>query len=127
MTCFEVFYRALNNYLYIKSGRPVVHPKTKNEFQKIDKTIDWFRANHTYLIVQTWSSDEERKIRLSFQKRHVLTHTGGLIDDNYCNNTGENKSLIGTSVQLDKSEIIVAVLAVKNALGATRQHFAPIP
>ena len=49
---------------------------------------------------------EWNKIINAFQKRHLLAHKLGIIDQDYINNTSSNQNLLGTPVVINREEVI---------------------
>ncbi|MBP3856656.1 MAG: hypothetical protein IK990_13720 [Ruminiclostridium sp.] len=88
-----------------------------NDFQIVDKgdTIFKNETNHSY---SDWlSQDEISYMRLFFQKRHIVEHNSGIIDQKYIDNSNDNSYTVGQRLIVKKDEVIEFLRIVKK-LGA---------
>jgi len=79
--------------------------RASNKFQNLDRAEQLLQRDLEYSIKVCLSETDRRIISKAFQKRHVLIHNSGIIDQKYVEVTGEDISLIGTKVQVRKIEV----------------------
>jgi hypothetical protein len=125
VSCFEAFHRNVSVYAFDQAGKSLKELSKKTQFQNLSKTKDWFKNHYNYELFGILNNDGMQTLNLVFQKRHLLAHKRGIIDDDYIRNTGEPEDLKGNFVRIDKVEIIDAVQLVKRVIEAERKHFAP--
>lgn len=87
-------------------------------FQAIEKARDQIRGLFGIDIAQAITPDEWTSVLRSFQKRHLLAHRMGVVDQAYLDRTGEPGSLLGRRVSISPGE----VSALTGALGAIGRH-----
>lgn len=87
-------------------------------FQAIEKARDQIRGLFEIDIAQAITPDEWTSVLRSFQKRHLLAHRMGVVDQAYLDRTSEPASLLGRRVSILPEE----VSALSNALGAIGRH-----
>lgn len=74
-------------------------------FQRIEKARDQVRDLFGVDLAQAIAPDEWTAVVRSFQKRHLLAHTMGVIDQAYIDRTGESPSLLGRRVSILPEEV----------------------
>jgi len=109
VTAFETYCK--NKY----AGKMVeLHPsssyqkwlkKAGNKFQNLDKAERLLQEDLGYSLRQKLSEADTKIISKALQKRHVLIHNSGIIDETYIKATGEDASLIGKKVRVGKREV----------------------
>jgi uncharacterized Zn-finger protein len=85
-------------------------------FQNVPATRKFFLDS---LGIDIWSPlrvDVGLAVRRGFQKRHVLEHNGGIIDQRYIAEIPEDASLIGQEVSLELSELELAADGLRRML-----------
>ncbi len=76
-----------------------------NDFQMVQKGSDLFKdaCGKEY---SAWLSQYEiDRMNLLFQKRHILEHNAGIVDDKYIQKSGDNNYSVGQHIVLNKSEV----------------------
>ena len=124
---FEQFCNRLNWYLFHLKSQPEQRPSVSNPFQKtfLDKSSgvgirqfkahEWFNVTHRIDIFAAVNKRDTDKLWLVFQKRHLMQHQGGIIDQKYIDNTNPSSTDIGKPVPIDKVEagdVIVTLRAI---------------
>ena len=123
VTCFETFYRRLNDLAFIHSGLPVKCPPRRNQFQNITATREWFAENHKLDPWESLEGHEIHRLNIVFQKRHVITHNGGIQDSAFIRNTGLREENIGKPVEISRSEILKAINQLGRIVQIARRDF----
>lgn len=118
---FESFMRRLDSHIFKTNNRRPEKLTRPNLFQNLSGTNDWFGSHHHISIFQSLSSKEFAQLDMVFNKRHVLTHTGGLMDERYVKNTEGELEQIGKPVRLDKIEIEQATRSMRLIISNMRQ------
>lgn len=79
----------------------------KNVFQRLDDGNKlWHDA--TGQGYSDWITDEEYALlKKCFQRRHVLQHKDGIVDQEYIDKSGDTSYLVGQHLIINKAEIIV--------------------
>lgn len=87
-------------------------------FQAIEKARDNARDLFGIDLAQPVTPDEWAAVLRSFQKRHLLAHRMGVVDQTYLDRTGESGSLLGRRITILPQE----VSALASALRAIGRH-----
>jgi len=64
-------------------------------------------------LTSPFTADEWRLLVQGFQKRHLIAHRMGVIDQAYINNSGDLRAVVGRKVDLDSEEVTVVLLLVR--------------
>jgi len=75
-------------------------------FQNIENARKILIKKYNFDIAQGINKTDWEKIILAFQKRHLLAHNLGKIDQEFINKTNSDKSLLGKQVEVTKEEVI---------------------
>ena len=77
----------------------------RNAFQNLDGANRIFTTDFGFDCLATLTLDELAHCRKCFQKRHLLAHNSGLIDQKYITETNESQSLLGKRVTVTGNEV----------------------
>lgn len=97
-----------------------------NDFQRLDKG-----AKHWKLLFGTtyddWISKENwNRLKTLYQRRHLLSHKEGFVDDQYISNSGDNSYKVGQRIVVKEADVIEMVALVKelsnNIRAEANQH-----
>jgi hypothetical protein len=122
VSCFESFLRQQNAFLCELAGIPSKKLSRPNLFQNIQDSEAWFCQNHGVSILGAFPSGRDRVLTLTFDKRHVLIHNGGVMDRRYVEKTGSDLQ-IGQPIELDKQEITEALTTISSMVQTFRARF----
>lgn len=75
-------------------------------FQNIDNARKKLMKKYNFDIAKGINKADWEKIINSFQKRHLLAHKLGIIDQEYIKNTNSDQSLLGKPVAIKREEVI---------------------
>jgi hypothetical protein len=81
-------------------------------FQSIDKAADRVSQLFGFDMRLSAGPAEWELIKTHFQKRHLLAHTGGVVDEQYLQITGEDRGVLGRKVPLSADQVRSAIQAV---------------
>jgi hypothetical protein len=101
LTAFEATLKAL--YLYGKTQpgtKPL--PKVGNDFQNVDKALQRFEELNLNPF-EALTEPEMAALRLNIQKRHIIGHNLGVVDDKFA--THANDAKVGETVHLVGEDI----------------------
>jgi hypothetical protein len=74
-------------------------------FQNITRARDRLANGHGVDISNGLSASEWSFVVTQFQKRHLLAHTLGVVDQDYVGKTGTSSSMIGKKVQISEDDV----------------------
>lgn len=94
ISAFDGFGRAHCSHLYQKIS-----------FQNAELAFDKLRKDHGVDIQIGLDNKQWEFIKEQFQKRHLLAHTMGIIDEDFILRTGQSVSLIGRKVQIAEGDV----------------------
>lgn len=64
-------------------------------------------------LTSPFTADEWRLLVQGFQKRHLIAHRMGVVDQTYINTSGDLRAVVGRKVDLDSEEVTVVLLLVR--------------
>jgi len=85
----------------------------KISFQNIDATKDRLQREHGIDISAGLNTDQWGFVTEQFQKRHLLAHKMGVIDEEFICKTGQSQSLIGRKVSISEEDVRKLVANLK--------------
>jgi hypothetical protein len=85
-------------------------------FQNISTARERVRELFAVDFASSLTTDDWMKVQRAFQKRHLLSHKMGVVDEAYLSATGETRSFLGRKVPLAGAEIAELVVRLR-ALG----------
>ncbi len=107
VSAIDGYGRELSKLFAPKSSNPV---KAQNiSFQNIEGAQTNLVTLFSIDITQAISTIEWNDLKKLFQKRHLLAHKMGVIDQSYISATGESPGLIGRKVEISSQEVRDAV------------------
>ena len=75
-----------------------------NDFQIVEKGSKLFN-NATGKGYDEWLNKSElQRMNLLFQRRHIIEHNGGLVDERYINQSGDNSYTLGQHIVVQKKD-----------------------
>lgn len=69
-----------------------------NDFQIVEKGSDLYRDAISYGYEKWLNEDELKEMNLNFQKRHILEHNNGIIDEKYIEKSNDTTYKVGQRV-----------------------------
>jgi hypothetical protein len=94
-------------------GRNSVRLFTKNteksdlsiSFQNISKAYERILNEFGFDISDGLTPDKWEKVKRNFQKRHLISHNDGIVDDAYIQNTNDQEAALGRQVAICANEV----------------------
>lgn len=77
-----------------------------NDFQIVDKGSSLFQKYHGFGYDKWLTSDEISFMNLMFQRRHILEHNNGIVDDKYLHNSKDTLYRVGQRVVCKKDHVL---------------------
>lgn len=87
--------------------------KRVNDFQMVDKGSQYFRDETGSGYEAFLSSDEIDRIKLYFQRRHIIEHNTGIVDQQYIDKSGDTDYSVGQRVVVKTSEALDLIKIIK--------------
>lgn len=106
ISAFQKFAQSNFNTLTGRSARP-------NDFQIVEKGSNLYREelDNGY---EKWLNEEEIEyMKLMFQRRHIIEHNSGLIDEKYLDKTNDTSYKIGQRLIVRKDDIAKLVEVIR--------------
>jgi len=101
LTAFEATLKAVYVYGKTRAGANPL-PKVGNDFQNVDKTFQRFRELNLNPFEEL-TEPEMAALRLNIQKRHIIGHNLGVVDDKFAIHANDAK--VGETVHLVGEDI----------------------
>lgn len=114
VSAFDGFGRETCRVFSSKATKP--EKAIEIRFQNISNTRERVRELFAVDFASNLTDDQWAEVQRAFQKRHVLSHKMGVVDEAYLSATGEPRSLLGRKVPLAGSEIDELIVRLR-ALG----------
>ncbi|MEP7374632.1 MAG: hypothetical protein ABI675_14655 [Chitinophagaceae bacterium] len=80
-----------------------------NSFQNIDAGSDYWKQAIGEGYSDWITSDEMNKLKILFQKRHLLAHTEGIVDQKYIDNSGDSSYKVGQRIVVRPEDVRVCL------------------
>jgi hypothetical protein len=103
VSTFDGFGRETCRVFATKAAKP--EKAAEIRFQNIAAARDRVREQFSVDFAATTAPADWKHILRAFQKRHLLAHKMGVVDEDYLSATGESSSLLGRKVSIDSAEV----------------------
>ncbi len=116
--CVVAFQKMMESLYLKKSGKAKVQANT---FQRIDDGSKLWQelCGESY---ESWiGADRLKTMILLFQKRHILAHGEGFVDDKYVQKTGDDRYKVGQRVVIRDSDVLELLDCVKTIVAHARK------
>jgi hypothetical protein len=100
-------------------------PSTKikfNAFQNLDIGGEYWRELFGESYSDWLSPIEFKEVSILFQKRHLLSHTEGIVDQKYIDKSGDNIYSVGQRIVIKEKDILRLIFLVKTIIDKIRTH-----
>ena len=115
VSAFDGFGRETCRVFAAKSDKP--EKTAEIRFQNIAAARDRVKERFSVDFAATAAHEDWKHIMRAFQKRHLLAHKMGVVDDDYLSATGDSPSLLGRKVSIATAEVRELVARLQS-LGA---------
>jgi len=100
--CVTIFQSFSNRYFEINHSDIQV---PFNGFQRLDKADELWRKATGKSFDTILSLGEAERLLLFFQRRHILTHSDGIVDETYLKNSKDKNYSIGQRIVVSQTDI----------------------
>ena len=84
-----------------------------NDFQIVEKGSQLFK-DATGKGYEEWLSDKElREMNMLFQRRHLIEHNNGMVDQKYIDKSGDSSYVIGQRLVVKESDALTLLAIIK--------------
>lgn len=104
ISAFDGFGRELCKIHNSKSKLP--DKVNKISFQSLDGAKDGIRNHFELNLDESINNEEWRIANISFQKRHLLAHKMGIIDEEYVRRSGDTTAIIGRKIVITSEDVL---------------------
>lgn len=112
VSAFDGFGRETCRVSLNKSSDPT---KARNvSFQNIESAQQRILTLFALDLTQGTTTEQWRAVKTSFQKRHLLAHKMGVVDQEYVDATNDRSAIIGRKIQITKQEISALLASLKS-------------
>mgnify|MGYP002431078235 FL=1 len=87
--------------------------KRVNDFQMVDKGSKYFRDETGSGYEAFLSPNEIDSMKLYFQRRHIIEHNTGIVDQQYIDKTGDTDYSVGQRIVVKTSEALELIAIIK--------------
>ena len=92
-----------------------------NAFQNLDIGATYWKE----LLEETYADwltvDEMKRLNLLFQKRHLLAHTEGIVDQKYLDKTNDISYKVGQRIVIKEKDVVELINLIKRLVDTLRQ------
>lgn len=99
-------FECLNEALFEKLPNASKHPRTGNVFQRVDDASMLWQLATGKGYGDFLLAAELQRMRLLFQRRHVLSHRQGLVDENYIDRSGDTTYAVGQRLVVRDADVL---------------------
>jgi hypothetical protein len=111
VSAFDGFGRETCRVFSSKAADPV--KAASISFQNIGRARDRVRNLFGLDVAANLNESDWTKVCRCFQKRHLLAHKMGVVDDEYIQATGDGTAVIGRKCQVDANEVRALVTSLR--------------
>lgn len=84
-----------------------------NDFQIVEKGSKLFK-DATGKGYEEWLSDKElQKLNMLFQRRHLIEHNNGMVDQKYIDKSGDHSYVVGQRLVIKESDALTLLALIK--------------
>jgi uncharacterized Zn finger protein (UPF0148 family) len=92
-----------------------------NAFQNIEIGATYWRDLFGETYADWLTADEITRLNLLFQKRHLLAHTEGIVDQKYLEKTNDTSYKVGQRIVIKEKDVLELIILVKKLVDTLRQ------
>lgn len=95
-------------------------PAPMNAFQRLAQGSELWQARVGVAYVDILGSSDLERLRRLFQKRHLLAHSDGIVDQRYINESGDSTYKVGQRITVSTSEVDGIVIGIGKLVAGLR-------
>lgn len=111
--------------LYESSNPAVDAPM--NAFQRLSQGSDLWKARVGVAYSDILSVPEQARLKLLFQKRHILAHNDGIVDQRYINESGDTSYKVGQRIAVTAVDVDDMVAGISKLITEIRKSVLALP
>jgi len=100
-------------------GKKSRHPDKINKisFQNLGGAQEGIKNHFEFDLTTGIDNDEWRIANISFQKRHLLAHKMGIIDEEYVKRSGDTTAIIGRKIVITSEDVVRLIPIIEKLAG----------
>jgi hypothetical protein len=111
--------------LYASTGSAT--PAPMNAFQRLAQGSELWAARVGITYADILGAADLERLRRLFQKRHLLAHSDGIVDQRYVNESGDMTYRVGQRITVSTSEIDDIVAGIGRLVAGLRSAISALP
>jgi hypothetical protein len=111
--------------LYASTNPAVAAPT--NAFQRLSQGSDLWKARVGVAYADVLSGPEQARLTLLFQKRHILAHSDGIVDQRYVNQSGDTSYKVGQRIVVTAADVDDIVAHISKLITEIRKFVRALP
>lgn len=97
---------AFQRFCEVTYTKALPNQKVKfNAFQNLDTGSDYWKAHFGEGYTDWLTTSDFKKLTLLFQRRHLLSHTEGIVDQKYLDRSGDTTYKVGQRLVIKESDV----------------------
>lgn len=101
-----------------------INPSRKikfNAFQNLDTGSEYWKENFGESYSDWLSPSEYKELNILVQKRHLLSHTAGIVDQKYIDRSFDKTDSVGQGIVVKEKDVLSLVNFIKKNVGCITQ------
>lgn len=111
--------------LYASTNPAVAAPMTA--FQRLSQGSDLWKARVGVAYSDILTGREQARLKLLFQKRHILAHSDGIVDQRYINESGDTSYKVGQRIAVTAADVDDIVAGISKLVTEIRKSLLAPP
>jgi hypothetical protein len=125
VSAFDGWGRAVCEVFAAKAVDPVKAAKVS--FQNVKRAQEALKIHFSFDAETVLGTDAVAALHRAFQKRHLLAHRMGVVDDDYLRQTGDRTACEGRRITIAASEVEAIAAGVRAWAEALNAHLGRLP
>ena len=113
-------FERLNEALFAKLSNAAQHPKKGAVFQRVDDASQLWAQASGKGYGDFMTAAELTRMKLLFQRRHVLSHRQGIVDQPYIDKSGDTSYAVGQRLVVRDGDVLELVDLLEKLSGGLR-------
>lgn len=111
--------------LYASTNPAVAAPM--NAFQRLSQGSDLWKARVGVAYADILTASEQARLKLLFQKRHILVHSDGIVDQRYVDESGDTSYKVGQRIAVTAADVDEIVAGISKLVTEIRKSVLALP
>jgi hypothetical protein len=120
-------FERLNEALFEKLPNFAAYPKKGAVFQRLDDASSLWQQATGKGYSQFLSNQEFSRLKVFFQRRHVLSHRQGIVDQQYVDRSGDTTYTLGQRLVTHDADVLELVKLIRQVTNGLRTLVTPTP